>query len=114
MYYENGLKSSINCVNIHFVMPIYVYECTQCWEKLEVIQKVKDKPLTTCSKCSGTLRKVLSPTAFVLKGSGWYVTDYPSEARKKALEAEKPKKEKPKSETPSGEKPKSKEPAKVG
>ena len=35
------------------------------------------------------MRRVISQTAFILKGSGWYVTDYPSEARKKGLEGEK-------------------------
>ena len=94
-------------------MPIYEYECTQCGERSEVFQKVTDQPLRTCNKCSGTLRKVLSQTAFVLKGSGWYITDYPSDARKKAIEAEKPKVEGPKSEKTSGEKSESKEPAKA-
>jgi putative FmdB family regulatory protein len=93
-------------------MPIYEYECTQCGERLDVVQKVTDQPLRICSKCSGTLRKVLSQTAFVLKGSGWYVTDYPSETRKKAIEAEKPKVEKSKEEKPK-EEPKTKEPTKV-
>jgi hypothetical protein len=36
------------------------------------------------------VRKILSPTAFVLKGSGWYATDYPSNERKKAEETAKP------------------------
>lgn len=77
-------------------MPIYEYECSQCGERLEVVQKATDRPLDTCIKCSGTLRKILSSTAFVLKGSGWHITEYPSEARKKAMEAERPKEEKPK------------------
>ncbi len=88
-------------------MPIYEYECTHCGDRFEVVQKITDKPLCTCSKCSGDLKKILSPTGFVLKGSGWYITDYPSEARKKAVESEKPKKDKPKEE------PKPKEPAKL-
>lgn len=88
-------------------MPIYEYECTKCGDRFEAVQKITDEPLITCNKCSGNLRKILSPTGFVLKGSGWYITDYPSEARKKALESEKPKEEKPKEET------KPKEPAKV-
>lgn len=87
-------------------MPIYEYECTKCGNRIEVVQKLKDKPLTTCGKCSGELRKVLSQTGFVLKGSGWYVTDYPSDARKKGMEAEKPKEEKPKEAKPKESKPK--------
>ena len=37
----------------------------------------------------GPLQRLLSPAPFILKGEGWYVTDYPSEARKKARDAEK-------------------------
>ncbi len=96
-------------------MPVYEYECTRCGDRFEVAQKINDEPLSTCSKCSGELKKILSPTGFVLKGSGWYVTDYPSEARKKAMESEKPKEDKPKEETKSTltEKSGPKEPAKV-
>ena len=35
------------------------------------------------------MKRLLSPAPFILKGEGWYVTDYPSESRKKALESEK-------------------------
>lgn len=31
----------------------------------------------------------MSPTNFILKGSGFYVNDYPSESRKKAKKEEK-------------------------
>lgn len=72
-------------------MPIYEYQCTECNERIEVMQKFSDEPLTTCSSCGGALKKVIAPTAFVLKGSGWYVTDYPSADRKKAMEDKKPK-----------------------
>lgn len=96
-------------------MPIYEYECTKCGDRFEIVQKITAQPLSTCSKCSGGLRKVLSPTGFVLKGSGWYVTDYPSDARKKAMESEKPKTDKPKEEAKPvlTDKSGSKEPAKV-
>jgi putative FmdB family regulatory protein len=57
-------------------MPIYEYECGKCGAHLEVLQKVGDKPLSRCSKCSGKVRKVVSRSSFQLKGSGWYVTDY--------------------------------------
>ena len=81
-------------------MPIYEYECGSCGGRFEVIQKFSDPLLSICKLCSSTgVRKVLSPMAFVLKGSGWYVTDYPSGDRKKAGESEKPCKEEPKSAT---------------
>jgi putative FmdB family regulatory protein len=58
------------------IMPIYEYECTQCGKIEEAIQKFSDPPLTTCGQCAGTLHKLISQSAFHLKGTGWYVTDY--------------------------------------
>ena len=57
-------------------MPIYEYQCEQCGKIEEAIQKFSDAPLTTCPNCSGKLRKLISHSAFHLKGTGWYVTDY--------------------------------------
>jgi putative FmdB family regulatory protein len=57
-------------------MPIYEYECAQCGQIEEALQKFSDKPLTKCRTCSGSLRKLISNNSFHLKGSGWYVTDY--------------------------------------
>ncbi len=57
-------------------MPIYEYECENCGRHFEVWQKITDDPLTTCEVCQGKLRKLISQSAFILKGSGWYVTDY--------------------------------------
>jgi predicted nucleic acid-binding Zn ribbon protein len=45
--------------------------------------------LSTCEKCGGHVRRLISQTSFVLKGSGWYVTDYPSESRRQAMSKEK-------------------------
>ncbi|MBI4763574.1 MAG: zinc ribbon domain-containing protein [Deltaproteobacteria bacterium] len=57
-------------------MPVYEYECQQCKQVTEAMQKFSDAPLTQCPRCSGQLRKMISQSAFHLKGSGWYVTDY--------------------------------------
>ena len=57
-------------------MPLYEYECTQCGQIEEALQKFSDKPLRQCRHCSGSLRKLISNTSFHLKGTGWYVTDY--------------------------------------
>lgn len=57
-------------------MPIYEYECTQCGTVHEILQKMSDKPLSKCPQCSGKLQKMISHSAFHLKGTGWYVTDY--------------------------------------
>ena len=57
-------------------MPIYEYRCKSCGHTLEVIQKHGDKPPGTCTKCSGTLEKLISRSAFLLKGGGWYNEGY--------------------------------------
>ena len=59
-------------------MPIYEYQCEQCGKLTEVIQKFSDAPLTECSHCGGHVTKILSTSAFHLKGGGWYKTDYAS------------------------------------
>ena len=72
-------------------MPIYEYKCQKCGSPLEAIQKINDPPLKKCESngCKGKRRRIMTNSSFVLKGSGWYVTDYPSEARKKGMESEK-------------------------
>ena len=72
-------------------MPVYEYECTKCNKHFEIMQKISDDPLSSCKECGGDLKKLITSTSFVLKGSGWYVTDYPSADRKKATEAKSPK-----------------------
>ena len=71
-------------------MPTYEYECNKCRRVFEVRQRISEPALTTHDGCGGEVHRLLSPAPFILKGEGWYVTDYPSEARKKAKEAEKP------------------------
>ena len=70
-------------------MPTYEYECDACHRVFEVRQRITEAPLTTCDACGGPVHRLLSPAPFILKGEGWYVTDYPSEARKKARDSEK-------------------------
>jgi putative FmdB family regulatory protein len=70
-------------------VPTYEYECQSCHRVFEVRQRISEAPLTVCDGCGGEVRRLLSPAPFILKGEGWYVTDYPSAARKKALESEK-------------------------
>ena len=57
-------------------MPIYEYSCQKCRARVEVMQKITDKPLKRCKNCGGKLEKEWSTSSFQLKGSGWYVTDY--------------------------------------
>lgn len=70
-------------------MPIYEYRCEACGNQEEVLQKVADSPLTTCSKCGkNALTKVISQTQFQLKGTGWYVTDFKNSGAKKEIKKE--------------------------
>lgn len=57
-------------------MPIYEYECSKCGKRIEVIQKMSDKPLKKHEGCGGALTKLISAAGFQFKGTGWYVTDY--------------------------------------
>lgn len=64
-------------------MPIYEYKCESCQERFEMLQKFSDDPLTECILChGGPVKKLMSASAFVLKGSGFYVNDYASGSRK--------------------------------
>jgi putative FmdB family regulatory protein len=58
-------------------MPIYEYQCSECGQKKEALQKLSDAPLKDCPACGKpTLTKLISAAGFQLKGSGWYVTDF--------------------------------------
>lgn len=59
-------------------MPIYEYQCKQCNERHEIIQRFSDAPLTHCPSCGGEMKKLISSPAIQFKGSGFYKTDYAS------------------------------------
>lgn len=65
-------------------MPIYEYLCEGCGKHHEIMQKITDEPLKVCPACGGKMKKQISNTSFVLKGTGWYVTDYASDKKKTA------------------------------
>ncbi|MFG3004026.1 FmdB family zinc ribbon protein [Streptomyces calvus] len=56
-------------------MPTYQYQCTECGEGLEAVQKFTDDALTECPQCKGRLKKVFSAVGIVFKGSGFYRND---------------------------------------
>ncbi|MEH0624933.1 FmdB family zinc ribbon protein [Streptomyces stelliscabiei] len=56
-------------------MPTYQYQCTECGEGLEAVQKFTDDALTECPACNGRLKKVFSAVGIVFKGSGFYRND---------------------------------------
>ena len=58
------------------VMPVYTYRCDNCGVQFERHQTFTDAPLKTCPECrKKTLRKVITPTKIIFKGSGFYATD---------------------------------------
>ncbi len=71
-------------------MPIYEYECKACGSVFELIHAVSASPPKNCETkgCKGKPRRMVSAGGFILKGDGWYATDYPSESRKKGWESE--------------------------
>src|SRR5262245_523732 len=64
-------------------MPTYQYRCQSCGD-YEVVQRITESALTSCQSCGNPVERLISPAAFVLKGSGWYTTDY---ARKSSKES---------------------------
>ena len=60
-------------------MPIYEYLCEKCSFEFERQQRITEDPIKTCPKCrSRRVKKLISQTSFVLKGSGWYSDLYSS------------------------------------
>jgi putative FmdB family regulatory protein len=57
-------------------MPTYEYRCPKCGTVFEKIQKMTSRPGAKCPKCGGRAGRQLSPSGFVFKGSGFYITDY--------------------------------------
>jgi putative FmdB family regulatory protein len=56
-------------------MPIYEYRCGN-GHTFEVMQRMTDEPLTSCSTCDAPVERVFHPVAVHFKGSGFYTTDY--------------------------------------
>ncbi len=57
-------------------MPIYEYQCRKCSKVTENLEGAHDRPLAKCPSCGGKVERLISPGAFILKGTGWYATDY--------------------------------------
>jgi putative FmdB family regulatory protein len=56
-------------------MPIYEYHCSHCGT-FETMQRITEPPLKRCPTCKGKVERMVSRTSFILKGNGWYATDY--------------------------------------
>jgi putative FmdB family regulatory protein len=69
-------------------VPTYDYRCDACGHAFERFQSISEKVLRTCPACRKRklVRLVGAGAGFILKGTGWYATDY----RKSPPPAEKP------------------------
>jgi putative FmdB family regulatory protein len=63
-------------------MPIYEYECGVCNCRFDKRQSFSDEPIANCPKCNSKSKRVMVPAPVIFKGSGFYVTDYPSSGAK--------------------------------
>ncbi len=71
-------------------MPIYEYACGKCGHEFEAEQRITEDPIKTCPECrSRKVKKLISQTSFVLKGSGWYSDLYSSPGKDKGGEKDK-------------------------
>jgi len=65
-------------------MPTYEYVCDACGHEFEEVQKISDPPIDRCPKCKKRkAHRLISQGNFILKGGGWYVTDYKGGGKKR-------------------------------
>jgi putative FmdB family regulatory protein len=74
---EQSFRISAVSRMVEKIMPVYEYTCPECRSVFEEWRKISETTENTlCPKCGAMARRIISNTAFVLKGGGWYVTDY--------------------------------------
>jgi len=80
-------------------MPTYEYFCEKCGQNFEAFQSMRDEPFRECPKelCRqkkwghGRVKRLVGTGAgLIFKGSGFYTTDYRSNAYKEAAKKETP------------------------
>lgn len=77
-------------------MPVYTYRCDSCGVQFERHQFFQDAPLKICPECrKKSLRKVITPTRVIFKGSGFYATDHKSPSGSKSSQESKSEESKP-------------------
>ena len=72
-------------------MPTYDYRCQACGHELEHFQAMTADPLVDCPGCDAPeLERLIGAGAgLIFKGSGYYQTDYRSEAYRQDAKADK-------------------------
>ncbi len=57
-------------------MPLYEFHCPACDRVFEELRRVGDEGNASCPGCGATAPRIVSLSAFALKGTGFYATDY--------------------------------------
>ncbi len=71
-------------------MPTYTYQCHSCGKIFEKEQKITEEPLKECPYCGGQVKRLITGgMGFILKGTGWYVTDYKNKSQTSRAESAK-------------------------
>ena len=84
-------------------MPVYTYRCDSCGVQFEKHQSFNDQPLKTCPECRRkSVKRVITPSKIIFKGSGFYATDHKSPSGSESREGKSEKSEK-KSESKTSE-----------
>jgi len=81
-------------------MHVYTYRCDSCDVQFEKHQSFHDAPLKTCPECrKKSVKRVITPTKIIFKGSGFYATDHksPSGAETRSSKSDKAEKKESKS-----------------
>jgi putative FmdB family regulatory protein len=86
-------------------MPTYDYICDACQHEWELFQKITEESVKKCPECNKkkAVRQFGTGAAIMFKGSGFYETDYRSEAYKKSAKADAKSSESGSSDSKSGD-----------
>ena len=57
-------------------MPLYEFRCSACDRVFEELRRAGDEGQALCPDCGRPAPRIISLSAFALKGSGFYATDY--------------------------------------
>jgi putative FmdB family regulatory protein len=61
-------------------MPIYEYACPRCGHLFEKFQSIHAAAVANCEQCGRSVKRIISRSSFILRGTGWYATDYKKDA----------------------------------
>ena len=69
-------------------MPFYEYRCDACAFQDSFLESMNASAQKTCPECGKrrAFKRLISAAGFQLKGSGWYVTDFRDNDKKKPSE----------------------------